>query len=216
MKGSLDTDTLLHEVVSAESGLRTERRLSHVFLMDVPSYPRPLMVTDAVVNIAPDLMAKRDIIQNAIDLAHVMGLDRPRVALLSAMETVDPKLRSTLDAGALCKMADRGQINGGLLDGPLGFDSAVSPQAAATKGILSQVAGQADILVVPDLEAGNMLVEQLTFLSGADAAGVVVGARVPIILTSRADAERTRMASCAVAALLARARFMGSPSIAAG
>jgi phosphate butyryltransferase len=163
-------------------------------------------VTDAAVNIAPDLMQKRDIIQNAIDLAHIMGIAAPRVALLSAVEVVNPKLRSTLDAAALCKMADRGQITGGLVDGPLAFDNAISPQAAAEKHIVSPVAGQADILVVPDLEAGNMLAKQLTFLGGADAAGVVLGARVPIILTSRADGERTRLASCAVAVLIARSR----------
>jgi phosphotransacetylase/acyl dehydratase len=206
MKGSLHTDELLHAVLAPEAGLRTKRRLSHVYLMDVPSYPRPLLLTDAAVNIAPDLEAKRDIIQNAIDLAHVMGIECPKVAVLSAIETINPKLRSTLDAAALCKMADRGQITGGLVDGPLAFDNAVSPAAAAEKGIISKVAGLADILVVPDLEAGNMLAKQLTFLAGADAAGVVLGARVPIILTSRADAERTRMASCAVAVLIARRR----------
>ncbi len=206
MKGSLHTDELLHAVLAPDSGLHTGRRLSHVYLMDVPSYPRPLLVTDAAVNIAPDLEQKRDIVQNAIDLAHVMGIETPRVAVLSAVETVNPKMRSTLDAAALCKMADRGQITGGLVDGPLAFDNAVSPAAAAEKGIVSQVAGRADILVVPDLEAGNMLAKQLTFLAGADAAGVVLGARVPIILTSRADAERTRMASCAVAVLIARRR----------
>lgn len=204
MKGSLHTDELLHAVLAPQSGLRTGRRLSHVYLMDVPTYPRPLLITDAAVNIAPDLEEKRDIIQNAIDLAHVMGIATPRVAILSAIETVNPKLPSTLDAAALCKMADRGQITGALLDGPLAFDNAVSPAAAAEKGIVSKVAGQADILVVPDLESGNMLAKQLTFLAGADAAGVVLGARVPIILTSRADAERTRIASCAVAVLIAR------------
>ena len=204
MKGSLHTDELLHAVLAADIGLRTKRRLSHVYLMDVPSYPRLLLVTDAAVNIAPDLPAKRDIVQNAIDLAHVMGIACPRVAILSAVETVNPDLRSTLDAAALCKMADRGQITGGLVDGPLAFDNAISPAAAADKHIVSDVAGQADIVVVPDLEAGNMLAKQLTFLAGADAAGVVLGARVPIILTSRADGERTRLASCAVAVLLAR------------
>ena len=206
MKGSLHTDVLLQAVLAPDSGLRTGRRLSHVYLMDVPSYPRPLLVTDAAVNIAPDLAEKQDIVQNAIDLAHVMGIEAPRVAVLSAVETVNPKLRSTLDAAALCKMADRGQITGGLVDGPLAFDNAVSAAAAAEKGIVSKVAGQADILVVPDLEAGNMLAKQLTFMAGADAAGVVLGARVPIILTSRADAERTRMASCAVAVLIAHRR----------
>jgi phosphotransacetylase len=174
--------------------------------MDVPSYPRPLLITDAAVNIAPDLAVKRDIVQNAIDLARLMGIETPRVAVLSAVETVNPDLRSTLDAAALCKMADRRQITGGVVDGPLAFDNAVSPQAAIDKGIVSPVAGRADILVVPDLEAGNMLAKQLTFLAGADAAGVVLGARVPIILTSRADGERTRLASCAVAVLMARAQ----------
>ena len=205
MKGSLHTDELMHEVVAHDTGLRTERRLSHVYVMDVPSYPRPLLITDAALNIAPTLEEKRDIIQNAIDLAHVMGIELPKVAILAAVETVNPSMRSTLDAAALCKMADRGQITGGLLDGPLAFDNAVSPQAAKQKGIVSPVAGQADILVVPDLEAGNMLAKQLSFLAGADAAGVIVGARVPIILTSRADSERTRIASCALAVLMARA-----------
>jgi len=206
MKGSLHTDELMHEVVSAETGLRTERRLSHVYIMDVPAYPRPLLVTDAAVNIAPTLEDKRDIVQNAIDLAREMGIELPRVAILSAVETVSPAIRSTLDAAALCKMAERGQITGGLVDGPLAFDNAVSLDAARQKGIVSSVAGQADILVVPDMEAGNMLAKQLSFLAGADAAGVVVGARVPIILTSRADSERTRIASCAVAVLMARAQ----------
>jgi phosphotransacetylase len=203
MKGSLHTDELLHAVLSPESSLRTGRRLSHVYLFDVPSYPKPLLVTDAAINIAPDVEEKRDIIQNAIDLAHVMGIVEPKVALLSAVETINPKIKSTLDAAALCKMAERGQIQGGILDGPLAFDNAISPAAAAEKGIKSPVAGQADILLVPDLEAGNMLAKQLSFLGGADAAGVVLGGRVPIILTSRADAERTRMASCAVAMLIA-------------
>jgi phosphate butyryltransferase len=206
MKGSLHTDELLRAVLAPDGNLRTARRLSHVYIMDVPSYPRPLLITDAAVNIAPDLDQKRDIIQNAIDLAHIMGIATPRVAVLSAVETVNPKLRSTLDAAALCKMADRGQITGGLVDGPLAFDNAVSPAAAAEKGIVSPVAGKADILVVPDLEAGNMLAKQLSFLAGADAAGVVLGARVPIILTSRADAPRTRLASCAVATLIAHRR----------
>jgi len=203
MKGALHTDVLLRAVLAPDSGLKTGRRLSHVYIMDVPTYPRPLLVTDAAVNIAPDLDQKRDIVQNAIDLALAMGIATPRVAILSAVETVNPQLRSTLDAAALCKMADRGQITGGLVDGPLAFDNAVSPTAAAEKGIVSPVAGQADILVAPDLEAGNMLAKQLSFLAGADAAGVVMGARVPIILTSRADSERTRLASCAVAAVLA-------------
>jgi phosphate butyryltransferase len=210
MKGSLHTDELLHAVLAEGGGLRTERGLSHVYLMDVPAYPRPILLTDAAVNIAPDLERKRDIVQNAIDLAHVMGLERPRVAILSAVETVNPRMRSTLDAAALCKMADRGQITGALVDGPLAFDNAVSPAAAATKGIVSEVAGLADILVAPDLESGNMLAKQLTFMAGADAAGVVLGARVPIILTSRADAERTRMASCAVAVRIARRRLADS------
>ncbi|WP_442902589.1 bifunctional enoyl-CoA hydratase/phosphate acetyltransferase [Frigidibacter sp. MR17.24] len=205
MKGSLHTDELLRAVLAPE-GLRTGRRLSHVYLMDVPRYPKPLLVTDAAVNIAPDLAAKRDIVQNAIDLAHVMGLARPKVAILSAVETVNPDIPSTLDAAALCKMADRGQISGALVDGPLAFDNAVSPKAAADKGITSAVAGEADILMVPDLESGNMLAKQLTFLAGAEAAGVVLGARVPIVLTSRADSDRARLASCAVAVLVARAR----------
>lgn len=204
MKGSLHTDELLRAVLAPEAGLRTGRRLSHVYLFDVPAYPRPLLVTDAAINICPTLEQKRDIIQNAIDLAHVMGIETPKVALLSAVETINPKMQSTLDAAALCKMADRGQITGGLLDGPLAFDNAISLAAAEEKGIVSKVAGQADIVLVPDIESGNMLAKQLSFLGGADAAGVVLGARVPIILTSRADAERTRMASCAVAVLIVR------------
>ena len=208
MKGSLHTDELLHAVLA--SNLKTDRRLSHVYLFDVPGFPRPLLITDAAVNIAPTLEEKRDIVQNAIDLAHAMGIQTPRVALLSAVETVNPKIPSTLDAAALTKMAERGQIRGGLLDGPLAFDNAVSPAAAAEKGIVSPVAGQADILLVPDLEAGNMLAKQLSFLAGADAAGIVLGARVPIILTSRADSERTRIASCAVAVLLAYSRRAAS------
>lgn len=204
MKGSLHTDELMHAVL-AEPCLRTGRRLSHVYVMDVPSYERLLLVTDAAINIAPSLIEKRDIIQNAIDLAHVLGITTPKVAVLSAVETVNPSIPSTLDAAALCKMAERGQISGGIVDGPLGFDNAVSPVAAREKGIQSSVAGAADILVVPDLESGNMLAKQLTFLAGADAAGIVMGARVPIILTSRADTPRTRIASCVVAALLAQA-----------
>jgi len=204
MKGSLHTDELLHEVVVRETGLRTERRLSHVYLMDVPGYPRPLLITDAAIAIAPTLNDKRDIVQNAIDFAHALGNEAPRVAILSAIETVNPAMRSTLDAAALCKMAERGQITGGLLDGPLAMDNAISPAAAQEKGIVSPVAGQADILVVPDLEAGNMLAKQLTFMAGADAAGIVLGARVPIVLTSRADSERTHLASCAVAVIMAR------------
>lgn len=205
MKGSLHTDELMRAVIARDTGLRTARRLSHVYIMDVPSYPRPLLLTDAAVNVTPTLEEKRDIVQNAIDLAHIMGIAQPRVAILAAVETVNPAMPSTLDAAALCKMADRGQITGGLVDGPLAFDNAISPEAARQKGIASPVAGQADILVLPNLEAGNMLAKQLSFLAGADAAGVVVGARVPIILTSRADSTRTRIASCAVAVLMARA-----------
>jgi phosphotransacetylase/acyl dehydratase len=205
MKGALHTDELMHAVVAADSGLRTARRLSHVYLMDVPGYARPLLVTDAAINIAPSLADKRDIIQNAIDLAHILGNAAPRVAVLSAVETVNPAIPSTVDAAALCKMAERGQIGGGIVDGPLAFDNAVSPEAAREKGIVSPVAGLADILVVPDLESGNMLAKQLSFLAGADAAGVVMGACVPIILTSRADVARARIASCAVAVLVARA-----------
>jgi phosphate acetyltransferase len=203
MKGSLHTDELLAEITRRETGLRTERRISHVFIMDVPTYPKTLFITDAAVNIFPDLEAKRDIVQNAVDLHNGLGLGAPKVAILSAVETVTPKIPSTIDAAALCKMADRGQITGAELDGPLAFDNAISPEAAHIKGIRSAVAGQAQILIVPDLEAGNMLAKNLTFLSNADAAGIVLGARVPIILTSRADDVRTRMASCAVAALYA-------------
>jgi phosphate acetyltransferase len=203
MKGSLHTDELMREIVAKERGLRTERRISHVFVMDVPSYPEPLFITDAAVNIFPDLETKADICRNAIDLHLGLGLGTPRVAILSAIETVSPKIPGTIDAAALCKMADRGQIAGGLLDGPLALDNAISPEAAEIKGIRSEVAGRAQVLVVPDLEAGNMLAKNLSFLAGADAAGIVLGARVPIILTSRADNVRTRMASCAVAALYA-------------
>ena len=206
MKGSLHTDELMGEVVRKDTGLRTERRISHVFIMDVPTYPKPLAVTDAAINIFPDLETKVDIVQNAIDMARALGRERPKVAILSAVETVTPKIPSTIDAAALCKMAERGQITGGLLDGPLAFDNAISKEAAEIKGIRSEVAGDADILVVPDLEAGNMLAKQLSFLANADAAGIVLGARVPIILTSRADTVRARMASCAVAVLLAHAR----------
>lgn len=206
MKGSLHTDELMAAVTEREHGLRTERRISHVFVLDIPSYPKPLLITDAAINIFPDLMAKRDICQNAIDLAHCLGMEQPRVAILSAVETVTPKIPSTLDAAALCKMAQRGQIQGGILDGPLAMDNAISEEAARTKGIDSPVAGQADILLVPDLEAGNMLAKQLTFLAGAEAAGLVLGARVPIILTSRADSVRTRMASCAIAVLYVSAQ----------
>jgi phosphate acetyltransferase len=203
MKGSLHTDELLAAVAKRDTGLRTERRISHVFIMDVPDHPTTLFITDAAVNILPDLEAKRDIVQNAIDLHVALGLGAPKVAILSAVETVTPKIPSTIEAAALCKMADRGQITGGELDGPLAFDNAISPEAARIKGIRSAVAGQAQVLLVPDLEAGNMLAKNLTFLAKADAAGIVLGARVPIILTSRADNLRTRMASCAVAALYA-------------
>ena len=202
MKGSLHSDELLGAVVNAQTGLRTERRVSHVFVLDVPLYPKPLLITDAAINVAPDFDAKVDIVQNAIDLAHALGIARPRVAILSAVETVTPKLRSSMDAAALSKMADRGQITGGLVDGPLAFDNAVSLAAAKTKGIASEVAGQADILVVPDLETGNMLAKQLEYLGGAQAAGIVMGARVPIVLTSRADSAHSRIASCAIAMLL--------------
>ncbi|MCG2842043.1 bifunctional enoyl-CoA hydratase/phosphate acetyltransferase [Sandaracinobacter sp. RS1-74] len=216
MKGSLHTDELMGAVVSREAGLRTERRISHAYVMDVPGHPEPLIITDAAINIAPTLAEKADIIRNAIDLAHVLGRPQPKVAILSAVETVNPAMPTTLDAAALCKMADRGQIGGALLDGPLAFDNAVSEAAAKEKGIVSPVAGKADILVVPDLEAGNMLAKQLTFLGGADAAGVVLGARVPIILTSRADSLRTRLASCAVAVLLARAATKAAPGLPEG
>jgi phosphate acetyltransferase len=202
MKGSLHTDELMAEVVATESGLRTGRRISHVFVMDVPTYPRMLLITDAAINITPSLEEKVDIVQNAIDLARVLRISEPKVAILSATETVTPKLRSTLDAAALCKMADRGQITGGVLDGPLAFDNAISIVAAKTKGVKSAVAGRADILVVPDLEAGNMVAKQLEYLADAQAAGIVLGARVPIVLTSRADNLQTRLASCAVALLL--------------
>ncbi|HVE21703.1 MAG TPA: bifunctional enoyl-CoA hydratase/phosphate acetyltransferase, partial [Acidocella sp.] len=203
MKGSLHTDELLHEVMAADTGLRTGRRLSHVYVMDVPSYPRPLLVTDAAINIAPTLADKQSIIQNAIDLAHILGIATPHVAILAAVETINPTMPATLDAAALCKMAERGQITGGVLDGPLAFDNAISAAAAAEKHIVSPVAGLADILVVPNIEAGNILAKQLTFLANADAAGIVLGAAVPIILTSRADDARARLASCAIAVMLA-------------
>jgi len=206
MKGSLHTDELMSAVVARETGLRTGRRISHCFIMDVPDHANALIITDAAVNIAPDLKTKIDITQNAIDLAHAMGLKEPLVAILSAMETVNPDVPSTLEAAALCKMADRGQITGGILDGPFALDNAISPEAAAVKKIVSPVAGKANILVVPDLESGNMLAKSLSFLAGADAAGIVLGARVPIILTSRADSLLTRLASCAVALLLVAAR----------
>ncbi len=205
MKGSLHTDEVLGAVVSRSTGIRTERRMSHIFAMDVPTYPKLLLITDAAVNIAPDLTAKADICQNAIDLAHTFGVEEPRLAILSAVETVNPHIQSTLEAAALCKMADRGQIKGGLLDGPLAMDNAISLEAARTKGIDSPVAGQADVLVAPDLEAGNILAKQLTFMAHADAAGIVLGARVPIVLTSRADSVRARRASAATAVLHAHA-----------
>lgn len=203
MKGALHTDELLHEVMQAGTGLRTGRRLSHVYVMEVPGYARLLFVTDAAVNIAPNLEAKRWIVQNAIDLARALGVPTPRVAILAAVEMVNPAMPSTIDAAALCKMAERGQITGGVLDGPLAYDNAISPQAAAEKKIVSPVAGLADVLVVPDVEAGNMLAKSLRFMAGADAAGVVMGASAPIVLTSRADDTRTRLASCAVAAIFA-------------
>ncbi|MDQ0563417.1 phosphate acetyltransferase [Rhizobium mesoamericanum] len=211
MKGSLHTDELMRAVTSSTTGLRTARRISHVFVMDVPNHAETLFITDAAINIAPDLDAKRDIIQNAIDLFTQIGLGTPRVAILSAVETVTSKIPSTIDAAALCKMAERGQITGGVLDGPLAFDNAIDPEAARIKGIQSPVAGHAEILVVPNLEAGNMLAKNLTFLARADAAGIVLGARVPIILTSRADSVRARLASCAVAVLLADARRRTAP-----
>jgi len=203
MKGSLHTDELMHEVLAPDTGLRTARRVSHVYLMQTEHYPKPLLITDGAINITPNLEDKRDIVQNAIDLAHVLGIARPKVAVLSAVETVSSRIPSTLDAAALCKMADRGQITGGLIDGPLAFDNAINAEAAAEKGILSEVAGAADILMAPDLVAGNIIAKQLSFLGGAFAAGVVLGARVPIILTSRADSERTRVTSCALAVLVA-------------
>jgi phosphate acetyltransferase len=206
MKGSLHTDELMVAVVARDSGLRTARRISHCFVMDVPTLEQAIIITDAAVNIFPTLEDKVHIIQNAIDLAHALGKPQPKVAILSAMETVNPKVPSTIEAGALCKMADRGQITGGILDGPLALDNAINLTAAKIKKIESPVAGQADILVVPDLEAGNMLAKSLSFLADADAAGIVLGARVPIILTSRADSVMTRLASCAVAVLVAKAR----------
>ena len=203
MKGSLHTDELMTAVVDRTTGLRTDRRVSHVFVMDVPAYPRLLLITDAAINLAPNLEVKADICRNAIALAKVLGVTLPKVAILAAVETINAKMPSTLDAAALCKMADRGQITGGVLDGPLAFDNAVSPAAARTKGIVSAVAGQADILLVPDIESGNMVAKQLTHLAGADSAGIVLGARVPIVLTSRSDSVRTRLASAAVMKLVA-------------
>ena len=206
MKGSLHSDELMSEVVKRDTGLRTARRISHCFVMDVPGHPEALIITDAAVNIAPTLDDKVHIVQNAIDLARALGLTEVRVAILSAMETVNSKVPSTIEAAALCKMADRGQITGGILDGPLALDNAISPEAASIKGIRSPVAGRANVLVAPDLEAGNMLAKSLSFLAQADAAGIVLGARVPIMLTSRADSVTTRLASCAVAALVAQSR----------
>jgi phosphate acetyltransferase len=211
MKGSLHTDELMGAVVKRDSGLRTGRRVSHCFVMAVPDHPDPLIITDAAVNIAPTLDEKRDILQNAIDLAHAMLFQEVRVAILSAMETVNPKVPSTIEAAALCKMVDRKQITGALVDGPLALDNAIDPEAARIKGIDSPVAGRANVLLVPDLEAGNMLAKSLSFLAGADAAGIVLGARVPIILTSRADTVMTRQASCAVAVLVAKARREQQP-----
>ena len=208
MKGSLHTDELMAEVVQGASGLRTGRRISHVFVMDVPTYPKPLFITDAAVNLFPSLEDKVDIAQNAIDLTHALGLQLPKVAILSALETITSRIPSTIDAAALCKMADRGQITGALLDGPLALDNAINQEAAVAKSIKSAVAGDADILLVPTLEAGNMLVKDLTFLANADAAGIVLGAQVPIILTSRADSVRARLASCAVAALYSSSQGM--------
>ena len=201
MKGALHTDEVMSAVIDRETGLRTERRMSHVFVMDAPSYPKPLLITDAAINIYPNLDDKRDIVQNAIDLARTLGIERPKVAILSAVETVYPKMTSTIEAAALCKMADRGQIKGGVLDGPLAFDNAISKEAAKTKAIISEVAGDADILIAPDLEAGNMIAKQLIYLAGADAAGIVLGARVPVMLTSRSDGELSRIASAALAQL---------------
>lgn len=214
MKGSLHTDELMAAVVPSATGLRTTRRISHVFVMDVPAYPQVLLITDAAINIAPTLEDKVHIVQNAIDLAHVLGKQEPKVAILSAVETVNPKIPSTIEAAALCKMAERGQITGAVLDGPLAFDNAISEEAARTKKIVSPVAGRADILLVPDLEAGNMLAKQLTYLAGADSAGIVLGTRVPIVLTSRADSVRTRLASTAVMKLVAHARRSSTTTVA--
>lgn len=214
IKGSLHSDEFLGAIVARDTGLRTGRRLSHVFLMDVPSYHKVFMITDAAINIAPDLEAKADIVQNAVDLAIALGVKQPKVAILSAVETVTTKIPSTLDAAALCKMAERGQINGALLDGPLAFDNAISRQAAKTKGIVSAVAGDVDILLAPDLEAGNMLAKQLSFLANADSAGVVLGARVPVVLTSRADSVRARLASVAVAVRMVYAQRANAGNLA--
>ncbi|WP_374302747.1 phosphate acetyltransferase [Paracoccus sp. (in: a-proteobacteria)] len=214
MKGSLHTDEFMREITASETGLRTQRRISHVFVMDVPGHEDTLFITDAAINIHPDLETKRDIVQNAIDLLSSLGIRDPRVAILSAVETVTSKIPSTIEAAALCKMAERGQITGGLLEGPLAFDNAIDPEAARIKGIGGPVARRAQVLVVPDLEAGNMLAKNLSFLAHADAAGVVLGARVPIVLTSRADSVRTRLASCAVAAIDAEVRRQGKPKVA--
>ena len=214
MKGSLHSDELLAAVVARETGLRTARRVSHVFVMDAPTYHKVLLITDAAINIAPTLEDKVDICQNAIDLAKILGLKRPKVAILAAVETVTSKMPATIDAAALCKMADRKQIKGGALDGPLAFDNAISKEAAEIKGITSEVAGDPDILLVPDLEAGNMIAKMLSFLGKADSAGIVLGARVPIVLTSRADSVRSRIASCAVAMRAAHARRSEAPKIA--
>jgi phosphate acetyltransferase len=209
MKGSLHTDEIMAAIVPASAGLRTSRRISHAFVMDVATYPKMFMMTDAAVNIFPDLEVKRDIVQNAIDLAHALGIELPKVGILSAVEVINPKIPSTVDAAALCKMADRGQITGGILDGPLAFDNAISAQAAKTKGIVSQVSGDVDILLAPDLESANMLFKQLTYLAGAEGAGIVLGTRIPIVLTSRADSVRTRLASVAVMTQVAHARRVG-------
>jgi phosphate acetyltransferase len=217
MKGSLHTDRFMHAVMKDQTGLRTQRRVSHVFILDVPAYPRMLLISDAAVNIYPGLEDKADIVQNAIDLALVLGIEKPKVAILSAVETVTPKIASTIDAAALCKMADRGQITGGILDGPLAFDNAVNLKAAKIKHLHSPVVGKADILVVPDLESGNMLAKQLEYLADSEAAGIVLGARVPIVLTSRADSAKCRLASCAIGTLLAHARRKaGDPMAAPG
>ena len=213
MKGSLHTDELMLEVIKKVGGLRTERRISHVFVLDVPSYPKPLLISDAAINVEPDLDAKRDIVQNSIDLAHAIGIALPKVAILAAVETVNPKIRSTLDAAALCKMADRGQITGGVIDGPLAFDNAISLQAVKDKGIISPVAGRADILIAPNLEAGNMISKQLQYLADAQAAGLALGAKVPLILTSRADGTPERIASCALALLVVKAKAAAASKV---
>jgi len=209
MKGSLHTDEIMGAIVPSTSGMRTSRRISHAMVIDVPTYHKMFIMTDAAVNIAPDLAAKKDIVQNAIDLDRALGIDRPKVGILSAVETVNASIPSTLDAAALCKMADRGQITGGILDGPLAFDNAISAEAARIKGIRSEVSGDVDILLAPDLESANMLFKQLTYLAGAEGAGIVLGTRVPVVLTSRADSVRTRLASAALMAIVAQARRQG-------